>query len=139
METIDNIRFLALHSAFPWLTAAFFASLGLWFGHVLWFDWVRQLRPLRAEHRELSRRLEGLTAVRDSSPPPVSLPEPSPAAAAPELFAGALSAEFWPIPERAPEATVVTGEVVPDKVREAAARLVGIPLGPDSPGGGKEA
>jgi hypothetical protein len=49
-----------------------------------------------------------------------------------------LSAEFWPIPEKAPAATVITGEVVPDKVREAAAMLVGISLGPDTPGIGKE-
>lgn len=175
METIDNLRFLALHSAFPWLSAAFFSLLGLWFGHLLWFDWVRQLRPLRAEHRELSRRLEGLQAAAKApevaevneqvAPPPVPSPvpvpeappaplaeeppAPAPAPAVAELPAppgpvpagtsgGALSAEFWPIPEKAPAATVITGEVVPDKVREAAAMLVGISLGPDTPGTGKE-
>jgi hypothetical protein len=173
METIDNLRFLALHSAFPWLSAAFFSLLGLWFGHLLWFDWVRQLRPLRAEHRELSRRLEGLQAAAKAPevaevkeqpappPAPVAVPEappapvaeeppaPAPAPAVAELPAPprpvpagtsgeALSAEFWPIPEKAPAATVITGEVVPDKVREAAAMLVGISLGPDTPGIGKE-
>ncbi len=131
METINNILFLALHSAVPWLAAAFFALLGLWFGYVLWFDWVRQLRPLRAEHRELTRRLEGLNAVAGSSLLPevleVSSEDRSP---------GTLAAEFWPVPEKAPDATVVTGEVVPDKVRQAAAMLVGIPLGPD-PGSGE--
>jgi len=37
-----------------------------------------------------------------------------------------LAQEFWPIPEKAPEATIVTGELVPEKVRQAAALLVGI-------------
>jgi hypothetical protein len=134
METINNILFLALHSAVPWLAAAFFALLGLWFGYVLWFDWVRQLRPLRAEHRELTRRLEGLNAVAGPTPLPAVL-ELSPADRSP----GTLSSEFWPIPEKAPVATVVTGEVVPDRVRQAAAMLVGIPLGPDPGSGEKDA
>jgi len=209
METVDNILFLALHSVVPGVAAAFFGLLGLWFGYVLWFDWVRQLRPLRAEHRELRRRLDGLIAAEAAAPAPTpapapvrapepeatptptptpaspkqaepeplpapaptAVPEPSPApepapvpvvalapipaaefvetppipdasstststAALPAPESGddvweshvssPLAQEFWPIPEKAPEATIVTGELVPEKVRQAAALLVGI-------------
>jgi hypothetical protein len=117
--------------------------LGLWFGYVLWFDWVRQLRPLRAEHRELTRRLEELNAVAVPSPaqtpvaPERAVPDLSPVADD-ARYPGSFSPEFWPIPEKAPVATVITGEVVPDKVRQAAAMLVGIPLGSDSGSGEKD-
>jgi hypothetical protein len=75
-------------------------------------------------------------------PPAAPLPTPAPLvetrAPLPELPSGSspLAKEFWPIPERAPEPTVVTGELVPDKVRQAAALLVGIPIDRVDDGGG---
>jgi len=167
MEIAENTFFLALHSVVPWVAAAFFALLGLWFGYVLWFDWVRQIRPLRAEHRELRRRLDGLIGIESPSPVRAAAALPSSgiagaAASGATILTkvdrssvlssgvirdamessksigapGPLAAEFWPIPEKAPEVTVVTGEVVPDKVRLDAARLVGIPIEVRDAGGG---
>jgi hypothetical protein len=133
-ETLDNLLFLARHSVVPWISAVAFALLGLWFGRALWGDWARQIRPLRSEQGELKRRLEGLAASGSSPKQPAPEPAPPLAGAAAD---GAIAAsppppagpgpDFCPIPVHPPEATVIMGEVVPDKLHEAAQR-VGIPV-----------
>ncbi len=53
MEFFDNLVFLIPNSFQPIASAILFTLLGLWLGHVIWFDWNRQCKSLRAENREL--------------------------------------------------------------------------------------